>query len=689
MRPFFPALLLALFAGWCGTLGWGGSGVAGATSALVLGAAVAWAAPSWRDPLRLGRGLGWLPWALWGWCLLAAAVSPVPRSGRVGLALLPAFLLLPAIVAGCLEKEMDRVRAARALSLVAVLVPAWALWDWLALGSPRPAMPLGHHNLLAAWLVTLLPLSLAPSRERGRWRWLGWLAGALMLATLLATRSLAGLAALAVQGAVFAWSRRSGRRSPGRRTAVAAIVGVAIALALAGVAARERLGAIARGADPSLRARETYWRAGLAGTAARPLFGWGPGSGGWTIAAFLSPVPGVNPPGEVVGDLHDLPLSLAYELGVPGLALALVLAGLFLAARLRGLSGAPAGEGAASTRRAGILGLIGAGVASLGGASLAVTGLPIAVAVAAGSAFGAGDEGHLHRTGKLARPLTLAYVFAASLLLLPLLAAQLRYDEARHAEAVGDRAGASRALASAVALDGEFPLYRWRLALARAADPSAAGRAADDALQAARDARGVAVLWESAGILGLKAGRTWAPEALARAEALAPMSALAPFHLAFAERDAALVAESGARAILAEPRLAWACAWRAQPRRFESALDGAVRWPGIDAGWKEGLIAAARRDDRAAQVDGAARRAEATEGGILALTIDGSESTSISLLLFRRRPWPLRWPVVPLCSSETGPNLPSAWELPTTSPLALRTYSAPLRSVRGQILLTH
>jgi O-antigen ligase len=660
--------------------------VAGTTASLAICAAVVLAAPAWRDPLGLGRRLGWLPWALWGWCLLSTALSPVPRSGRVALLLLPAFLLLPAIVAGCLEKEADRVRATRALALVTALVSTWALGDWLALGSPRPAMPLGHHNLLAAWLVTLLPLSLVPAREAGRWRWLGWMAFGLALAALLATRSLAGLAALTAQAAIFAWTRQPRLDRPSRRSVLAAGIVVAIGLGLVSVLAGERLRAIASGADPSLRARATYWRAGLAGIAARPFAGWGPGSAGWTISAFLAPVPGVNPPGEVVGELHDLPLSLAYELGVPGLSLALSLVSLFFAARLRDLSRAGSGVGAAAPRRAGLLGLLGAGVASLGGASIAVTGLPIAAAVAAGFALGGGDRGEPERS-RFDRPLALAFVLVASVLLLPILTAQLCYDGARHAEAAGDRAGASRALARAVALDGEFPLYRWRLALAEGS--SSHDRAAGGARRAARDGRGIAVLWESAGILGLEAGSPWAPEALARAEALAPMSALAPFHLALAERDSGAAATSSARSILGEPRLAWACAWRTQPHGLESALGEVVRWPGVDAGWKERLVAEARQDQRVVRAQGDALGWKEDAEGILALTVDGSESTSMSLLVFHRRPWPLRWPLVPLCFPGDLPSLPSAWELATTSPSALQAGRAPIRSVRGQMLLTH
>ena len=123
--------------------------------------------------------------------------SPVPRAGWVTLILLPAFLGLPGVVERCWRREEDRRRGLRALALAVAGVALWSLIDWLALGSPRPAMPLGHHNLLAAWLVILLPLAVLPAREPGRWRFAGLAAGGLAAAAILASRSLAGCAALA------------------------------------------------------------------------------------------------------------------------------------------------------------------------------------------------------------------------------------------------------------------------------------------------------------------------------------------------------------------------------------------------------------------------------------------------------------------------------------------------------------
>ncbi|HEY4590956.1 MAG TPA: hypothetical protein VIJ61_01030, partial [Thermoanaerobaculia bacterium] len=210
MYGLIPPLLLALFGAWCGTFAWGPSWQASAAGTLALLGALLWIAPSWRDPLRLGATGRLLPWALWIAAAASAWASPVPRAGWVALILLPAFLALPAVVERCWRREEDRRRGLRALALTVAGVSLWALIDWLALGSPRPAMPLGHHNLLAAWLVILLPLAVLPAREPGPWRFLGLAAGGLAAGTVLASRSLAGCAALGV-AALLAFGFRAGR----------------------------------------------------------------------------------------------------------------------------------------------------------------------------------------------------------------------------------------------------------------------------------------------------------------------------------------------------------------------------------------------------------------------------------------------------------------------------------------------
>ncbi|HEX3129788.1 MAG TPA: hypothetical protein VH394_20805, partial [Thermoanaerobaculia bacterium] len=171
MPGLIPPLLLLLFGAWCGTFA-GSAGFAGSTvgTLALLGVLVGVGAP-WPDPLGLGRVGRLLPGALWIVAALSAWLSPVPRASWMVLILLPAFLLLPGAVARCWSREADRRIGARAVAVLTSAVSLWALIDWKVRDLPRVSMPLGHHNLLATWLVILLPLALAAAREPGVWRW--------------------------------------------------------------------------------------------------------------------------------------------------------------------------------------------------------------------------------------------------------------------------------------------------------------------------------------------------------------------------------------------------------------------------------------------------------------------------------------------------------------------------------------
>lgn len=601
-----PALLLLLFSAWCGTF-FGSATAAGSTvGAIVLLGMVAIVGASWQDPLRLGRLGRLLPPALWIVAAVSAWRSPVPRASWVALLLLPAFLLLPAAVARCWNRL-----SSRAITVLVLGVSLWALIDYEVRDLPRVAMPLGQHNLLATWLVILLPLALLTAREPGIWRWLGLASGFLAAVTILATLSLAGNLALAAE-AVVALVR--GRRS---------WVWVILLVAAAGLfSQRERIASIVAGQDLSVRGRMVYYKGALEGFRERPWLGWGPGSAAWTAGAFLDPVPGVSPFGESVGELHSLPLHLGYEMGAVGLVLALALGGTFFAKRLSELRRA---EDPALVF-AGIVGLCGGAVAFLGSAALAVTALPVAAAVAAGAALG--DKG-----SPASRSPVLFYVLMAAVGLAPLEAARWAYER--------------KELARAMQMDPSFPLYRMRLGLLQENPELALG--------AGWRAPGVATLWTVAGIQGTQGaagGRPWAKEALKRACALDPFNPFPPFYLMTIEPDP----RYGAHALLAEPRLAAATFWETHPDLLARTVDELRRWPGVDAGWKEALIAALPTPEE--------RRGPT---GHVELEIDTEPSLALSLHTFRRRPFPVRWPLVQVRMAPLKRlEIPPATTLPTS-----------------------
>jgi O-antigen ligase len=739
LAGLLPPLLAALYAAWCGT--WIGgasfSGSAGGAAAL-LAALVAAGAP-WRDPLRL-RGTGrLLPAALWLAVAASAWSSPVPRAGKVAVLLLPAYLWLPAVVARCWRRDAARRLGLRTLAAVLAGVSLWSLVDWLGLlsaGAPRPAAPLGQHRLLAAWLVTLLPLGLLSVREKAGWRWLGWSAGALAAVAIVATRSLAGWLALVAEAlAVLGWL--SWRSPAAARRRSAALLALALVVGLALAAALPRVRRIAAGQDPSLRARAVYYRAGWRGFQARPVAGWGPGSAAWTAAAFLDPVPGVhpwseaagelaslpvrlpgkfvgplpsvNPWGEAVGELHSLPVQLAYELGAIGSLLALALVARFASQRLSDLGRLwAAGDGNLSAvagslpgnlsgvagslpgnliRVAGSLpgdgalllaacaGLVGSGVAFLATSALAATALPLAAALAAGAALSAvpPDDGGAVAAGP--RLATGIYAAVAALGLVAPEMARLHYDRAAAAAMAGRADQARHDLAGTVRWDPDFPLYRLRLALsmtgsrqvdvAAGRPPGGETRSSDPAslaLHAAEEGGDVPALWLAAALLGHAARAPWAIAALERACRLDPFDPFPPFYLLVARPEAAGAGLHGAHALLADPRLAAAVFWEGRQELFERALAEVRRWPGIDAGWKEALLAA--------MPPAAARRGR---GARLDLVLDASAAQSLSLSVFRRLPWPAEWPLIELRGEVLSRlHLPPATGLAEASPADFR-----------------
>ena len=108
---------------------------------------------------------------------------------------------------------------------------AWSLISLALSGAPRAAEPIGHHSLLAVWLLALLPMAVLAVRERGGWRVLGLAAGALAVAALVAGRSMAGMLGLAAEAALLlVWTPRATRwrRLAALAAAVVALGAVAV-----------------------------------------------------------------------------------------------------------------------------------------------------------------------------------------------------------------------------------------------------------------------------------------------------------------------------------------------------------------------------------------------------------------------------------------------------------------------------
>ncbi|MEP7009806.1 MAG: O-antigen ligase family protein [Acidobacteriota bacterium] len=634
---WMPALLLALFAGYAGTFVGGATAAGAILGHLAIGLAVfgfAGRVGAPFDPLALGKSRRYLPVALAISALASLFASPVPRAGRAGIVVAVLLALLMPVVAHAFAAE--RERSTVAVAVVVALVSAYALVAWSAGVSARPSLPLGHHGLLAGWLTIVLPLALLPAVSKPAARWhlgIGIGAGLLGVLALVVSRSAAGLAAGLVEAGIAALWVRDRRL---RRILGLAVLLFAVALAPRGFS-------ILSGSDASAAARQVYLKAGLSGWAERPLLGWGPGATPWTIAPFLVPIPGANPPGEAVGELHALPLTVGYELGGTGLILALGLAFTFGRVRLREERAAPD-----PLRRAGLLGLLGGAVVAFASGAWSVTALAVAAVLAGGAAIAPGLAETVPPSRR-AVGLLRAAALAALVLIFPLDLAHQRYDRA-----IGtDRARSIAALDAAVAEDPSFGLYRARRAAYRARDPEVD---AEDALRAAQAAGDVAPLWLLAGELGIDAHRPWSGAALDRACRAAPFDGLAPWLRLRAEPAPADAASVAARALLAEPLLLQAIDEPGRGELRRAAVARIERLSGVEPGWRRALVLAAAREP-------------AAEREVSFLTF-GAETpdASFSLHWFRRLPWGAYLGGVGIRSgAEEGSEIPAATRLPTTS----------------------
>jgi hypothetical protein len=614
LLPVVPGLLLALLSCWCGTLPGGATAAGSIVGITAILSLALLGVPHWSDPLQLGRRLGLvLPLGLVTATLISWASSPVSRSGQLGVLLLPAILLAPAGVARCWQDPRRLQIGLETLSLVIVVVSGWSLVDWWRLDTPRAAMPLGHHNLLAGWLVFLLPFAAVGLRRSGARRWLA--ATALLVGTgaILATGSALGLTALILQGTLAAlwW--------PSLRIPFAAIT------VLAGLSQLPRVLRILSATDVSTKARLLYLHAAWDGVLERPAFGWGPGSTPWLIAGFLEPDPTVNPPSQVVGDLHSLPAQLAFELGLVGLAMGSGLWLLFVVRRW--IEREEAGN--KPELLAPLIALGGGTLFLLGNAPFTVLALPVAIILTCGAALAAGPGLDQARGSRPRLLFTLLYLLPVGVLLLPMILAQVHYDRAATAES---SIQSLDEIDLARSLDPSFPLYGARTAWLKGSLHGVDDDSARLALHSAESAMGVAPLWLAAGSMGLEVSADWTLDALSTASNLDPLSPLPHLLMALSQPQHPEAGRWAAQALRLEPRLSRTSRFLDNPDLIQRTTEV------LEASGQDGDLLASLRTETSALPPGAA----------LGLTMDREPALAFSLYGFRRRPWPATLVRLPL-----------------------------------------
>lgn len=251
------------------------------------------------------------------------------------------FLALFLLAAACLREPAQIRGLLAAISWGSAPVVAYAFLqllgldplDWRVEGSPVISF-LGRSNFVGAYLVLVLPLTVAGARQaQGRpWRVAHYLLIGAQAICLIATMAqaawLGALAAGCVLALAEAWHR-------GHRRFVTGSLVVGVLGLLAGLAA---LAAIP-GLTGSAGARTIIWRATGSLIAARPILGYGPGTFDQVFTSVFPPeLVYVQGRAVLVDRAHNLVLDTLASVGIVGLLVIAALVGTTLVTGMRRLA---------------------------------------------------------------------------------------------------------------------------------------------------------------------------------------------------------------------------------------------------------------------------------------------------------------------------------------------------------------
>jgi putative inorganic carbon (HCO3(-)) transporter len=325
-------------------------------SLLIAAAGLLWLLWALRSPAgRIGPISGWLLVIL-GIMLLASGTSPVPVAAAKGLAKLVSYLGVYALMRQLLAQSpawWDRILAALlagelASSVIAIRqlygdtseLARWADPNSVADGTIRVYGPLENPNLLAGYLIPILPLAVVALLRWSSWPQKLYAATALVLGStaLFLSYSRGGwlgmLAALASIGLLLVLRQTRGWPPLRRRLfpLLLAIFGVALLVVAITRVEPLRIRAmslLAGRQDSSNNFRINVWMAALQMVQDRPWLGIGPGNTAFNLIYPLYQQPKFN-----ALSAYSVPLELLVEGGIPALLAGL---GLLQAALRRGL----------------------------------------------------------------------------------------------------------------------------------------------------------------------------------------------------------------------------------------------------------------------------------------------------------------------------------------------------------------
>ena len=329
----------------------------GGLSLLILAAGLLWLLWSLRTPAGPIR-----PISAWLLVMLAVAVlatgfSPVPLAAFKGLLKLVSYLGVYALMRQLLEAAppwWDRIVAALlagelASSVIAIRqlygdtgeLARWADPNSVADGTIRVYGPLENPNLLAGYLIPILPIAAVALLRWRSWPQRLFAAAALVLGTaaLFLSYSRGGwLGMLAALGSlVLLLVLRQTRSWPPlwRRLFPVLLIAAGVALLVVAVTQVEPLrirvmSLVAGRQDSSNNFRINVWLAAIEMIQDRPWLGIGPGNSAFNLIYPLYQQPKFN-----ALSAYSVPLELLVEGGVPGLLAGL---GLLLASLRTGLA---------------------------------------------------------------------------------------------------------------------------------------------------------------------------------------------------------------------------------------------------------------------------------------------------------------------------------------------------------------
>lgn len=220
--------------------------------------------------------------------------------------------------------------AARAVSLSVIVIGGYAFVQALGadpvavnVGSAadRVRATLGNSSNAGVYLLFATPFLIERLRRDGSraWRAVAGLGAASAIVMIVFTASRGAWVGLVVAAAVWLGVEAVRWERSRRRMVFAAALGVAVLLAVA-VLAIPRLGKrVAPASGGTIEWRLVVWQATARIVADRPLLGWGPNSFRYVYPSFRPRSVAANSNlGSTAGDPHDVVMSAAVSLGIPG-----------------------------------------------------------------------------------------------------------------------------------------------------------------------------------------------------------------------------------------------------------------------------------------------------------------------------------------------------------------------------------